>query len=176
MACHERGMALVTVVVLLAALLALAHILVEKVWQSTRQTAEAADRDRTFWAAQSGIEWARHRLAEEYRGSAGWQGCLVGGRAGSYPSVPAWVVPGDGPTVEIYVRDNPDGDDDPLRDNDLKVFVLARARSPLGAETLIEALCGLAPAGSTSASAPPGGAGEASDPALLPVSTFAMKP
>lgn len=180
MACRERGVALVNVVVMLALLLALAHILAEKIWQSSRQVAGAAGRDQAFWAAQAGIEWARHRLAVEYRDSAGWQTCLAGGVAGRYPAMPAWTTASNGLGVEIFVRDNPDGDNDPGRDNDLKIFVLARARGPQGTETLIESLCGLTPPTGPNGYPQAGGAndtaGEILDPALLPVSTYAMKP
>ena len=40
MVCNERGMALINVVLLLSVLMAMAHLLAEKVWQSTRQTAD----------------------------------------------------------------------------------------------------------------------------------------
>ena len=55
MGCRERGVALVNVVVILTLLLILAHILAEKVWQSSRQAAGAVGRERAFWAAQAGI-------------------------------------------------------------------------------------------------------------------------
>ena len=48
----------------------------------------------------------------------------------------------NGVEVELYLRDNPDGDDDVRRDNDLKVFVLARARGRVGVEAMVESLCG----------------------------------
>lgn len=180
MACRESGVALINVMVLLTLLLTLAHILAEKVWQSSRQAAGAVGREQAFWAAQAGVEEARHRLTSEYRSSASWQGFLVNGVAGRYPATPAWTTTSNGLPVEIFVRDNPDGDNDPRADNDLKIFVLARARGPQGAEALVESLCGLAPAATSGGYPQFGGAGgpsaEASDPALLPVSTYAMKP
>jgi len=180
MGCHERGVALVNVVVLLTLLLALAQILAEKVWQSSRQAAGAVGREQAFWAAQAGIEGARHRLTSEYRSSAGWQGLLANGLAGRYASSPAWSTMNNGLPVEIFLRDNPDGDNDPRADNDLKIFVLARARGPHGAEALVESLCGLEPAANSAGYPQAGGTGgpatEASDPTLLPVSTYAMKP
>lgn len=180
MGCRERGVALVNVVVILTLLLILAHILAEKVWQSSRQAAGAVGRERAFWAAQAGIEAARHRLTSEYRSSANWQGLLANGLAGCYAATPAWTIMSNGLPVEIFLRDNPDGDNDPRADNDLKLFVLARARGPQGEEALIESLCGLDP-GAAAGGYPQSGSagslsGEASDPALLPVSTYAMKP
>jgi hypothetical protein len=135
-------MALINVVLILSVLLAMAHLLAEKVWQSTRQTADANHREQVFWAAQAGIEEARQLLSDDYSGSGGWQALLTGGAARRYPSTPAWVTQVNGVEVELYLRDNPDGDGDVRRDNDLKVFVLARARGRLGLETIIEGLCG----------------------------------
>jgi hypothetical protein len=44
--------------------------------------------------------------------------------------------------VELYLRDNADGDGDVRRDNDLKVFVMARASGRRSLETMVESLCG----------------------------------
>jgi len=142
MACNERGMALINVVLILSVLLAMAHVLAEKVWQSTRQTADANHREQVFWAAQAGIEAARQQLYANYASSGGWQTFLAAGTTRAYPTTPAWMTELNGVEVEIYLRDNPDGDDDVLRDNDLKVFVLARARGRVGVEAMVESLCG----------------------------------
>ena len=141
MASHERGMALISVVVLLTVLLTLAHILAEKIWQSSRQTALSAHREQLFWAAQAGIEAARQQLAERYRSSGGWQSYLTAATPHAYPAEPAWESEINGLRVAFYLRDNPDGDDDVRSDNDLKIYVLARARGR-GAEVMIESLCG----------------------------------
>jgi hypothetical protein len=146
MACYERGMALVSVLLLLTVLLTLAHILAEKVWQSTRQVTDAANRAQLFWAAQAGIEAARRQLAAGYASSGGWRDFLVSGDGRNYPPEPAWVSVIDGLQVEIYLRDNPDGDDDVRSDNDLKIYVLARARRAQQGEAMIECLCGFDPA------------------------------
>ncbi|MBW2689800.1 MAG: hypothetical protein JRC99_07720 [Deltaproteobacteria bacterium] len=142
MACNERGMALVSVVVLLTVLLTLACLLTEKVWQSTRQSADAANREQIFWAAQAGIEAARQQLAAGYSSSGGWQTFLTAGTAQAYPAAPAWVTEINELPVEIYLRDNPDGDGDVRNDNDLKIFVLARVRGRRGTEAIVESLCG----------------------------------
>jgi hypothetical protein len=154
----EKGMALVTVILMLTVLLTLAHVLVEKVWQSTRQTAEAASREQLFWAAQAGIEATRSRLASDYASTGGWQSLLLADDARSYPATPAWTSVINGRSVEIYLRDNPDGDGDAQRDNDLKLFVLARARGRKGAEAIIESLCGFDPSSASDAAAPSGSA------------------
>jgi hypothetical protein len=145
MACNERGMALVSVILILTVLLTLAHVLTEKVWQSTRQAADAANREQLFWAAQAGIEAARQQLSASYASSAGWQNFLMSAVSRTYPTAPAWVSEVNGLAVEIYLRDNPDGDGDVRSDNDLKIFVLARAHGRRGAEVVVESLCGFDP-------------------------------
>lgn len=148
MACNERGMALVSVVLVLAVLLTMAHLLAEKVWQSTRQIAEANHREQVFWAAQAGIESARQQLSSNYSGTGGWRTFLSNGVGRNYPATPVWGDEISGVQVEVFVRDNPDGDGDVRRDNDLKVFVLARARGRGGQEAMVESLCGFsAPTG-----------------------------
>lgn len=142
MRCDERGMALVSVVLMLAVLLAMAQVLVEKVWQSTRQGVAADRRERLFWAAQSGLETARKSLAEGYLGTSGWQSLLTAGAAREYPTTPAWTDVCNGHRVEVYLRDNEDGDDDLQHDNDLKIYVLVRAYAEAGGEVLLESLCG----------------------------------
>ena len=54
----------------------------------------------------------------------------------------AWVTQVNGVEVDLYLRYNADGDGDVRRDNDLKVFVLARARRRAGVEVMVESLCG----------------------------------
>jgi len=141
MACNQRGMALVSIVVVLAVLLMLAHILAEKIWHSTRQNDMAGRQEQTFWAAQSGIETARQILATSYADSRGWRNYLLGAGP-AYPDTPAWVSTVNGIPVEIFLRDNSDEDDDLQTDNDLKIFVLARARDPGGPDAMVESLCG----------------------------------
>lgn len=176
MACNERGMALVSVVLLLTVLLTLAHLLAEKVWQSTRQTADAASREQVFWAAQAGIESARQQLAVNYASSGGWQAFLVAGTPRDYPATPVWVTEINQLPVEIYLRDNPDGDGDAGSDNDLKVYVLARARGKRGTETMIESLCGFdlpVPHGNVPQS-PQSATGTGADLASQPVGSYGI--
>jgi type II secretory pathway pseudopilin PulG len=174
MACNERGMALVSVLLMLTVLLILAHILTEKIWQSTHQAADAANREQVFWAAQAGIEAARQQLADSYSSSAGWQTLLTADTIQVYPAAPAWVTEVNGFPVEIYLRDNPDGDGDVRNDNDLKIFVLARARGRRGAETMIESLCGF-DLSATAGSAPTAGSGGSqTNLSDEPVSTYGV--
>lgn len=142
MACNERGMALVSVILILTVLLTMAHLLTEKAWQSINQRAVAAEREQIFWAAQAGIEVARQQLAADYASSEGWQSLLTAATLQVYPAAPAWMTTINGLSVEIFLRDNPDGDSDAGHDNDLKVFVLARAQGRRGAEAMVESLCG----------------------------------
>jgi hypothetical protein len=136
-------MALVTIIVVLALLMVLAMILTEKVWQSTRNTALSAKQERAFWAAQAGLEWSRLKLANDYSHSNQWQTYLGTPAAiGSYPSQPALQTTIDGLVVDLFVRDNPEADNNANLDSDLQLFVLARARFDNGPETLIEGRCG----------------------------------
>lgn len=152
MACNQRGMALVSVLLVLAVLLTLAHILAEKIWHSTRQAGAADRRAQLFWAAQAGVETARQRLASSYAESHGWQTYLNPGTAPAYPGAPTWTCTVNGIPVEIFLRDNPDGDDDPRIDNDLKIFVLARAAGPGGTTAMLESQCGFDPPAAAGAS------------------------
>lgn len=171
MACNDRGMALVSVVLVLAVLLTMAHLLAEKVWQSTREMAKANHREQVFWAAQGGIESARQQLSSNYAGTGGWQTFLANGTSRIYPATPAWVIEIGGIQVEIFLRDNPDGDGDVCRDNDLKVFVLARARGRGGQEAMVESLCGFS---DSTTGEPDRSALSMSDLAEQPVSTYGI--
>lgn len=147
MRCRERGLALVTVLLLLALLLVMALVLCDKTINATRDQVRAGAREQALQAAGAGIEWARHQLTTTYRGTAGWATYLAVAPGGErYPAAPAFSTTVGGVPVDIFVRDNPDGDDDPRRDHDLKLFVLAWARSPAGAEIVVESLCGFASA------------------------------
>jgi len=143
MICNERGMALISVLLILAVLLILTHTLAEKTWQSSRQGAAAAGREQLFWAAQAGVEEARRLLAEGYAESVGWQAFLAGGNGQGYPAAPVWTSEVQGLPVDIFLRDNADGDDDVRHDNDLVIFVLVRASDERRGEVIIECLCGL---------------------------------
>lgn len=146
MRCRERGMALVTMLFVLALLLAMALMFGDKVTRALRGTARTAARDQALQAAGAGIEWARHRLAATYATSAGWAAYLAAAPAGErYPETPVFSTLIDRVAVDIFMRDNPDGDDDPRHDNDLKLLILARARPAGGPDVLVESLCGLDP-------------------------------
>lgn len=144
----DKGVALVNVVVILTVLLTLAQVLFEKVWMSTRQVSRANSREQLQWAAQSGIETARAQLARTYASSLAWGNYLTSASGGAYPSAPAWTTQVDDISIDLFLKDNPDGDQDDQADNDLKLFVLARATNAMGQQALVEALCGMDPPGS----------------------------
>lgn len=144
MPCHERGIALVTVLLLLALLLVVALVLGERVIRTTRDSACNGAREQALQAATAAVEWVRQPLGGNYRASSGWNDYLAATGGGErYPQAPAFTLPVGGLTVELFLRDNPDGDDDPRRDDDLKIYVLARARTRLGPEAFVESLCEL---------------------------------
>ena len=176
MRCRERGLALVTVLLLLSMLLIIVLVLSDKVINATRDRLRSTARDQAVQAAASGIEWGRHQLAASYRDSSGWATFLAAAPgAGRYPPAPAFQTEFGGIPVELYLRDNPDGDDDPRRDCDLKVMLLSRARPAHGTEVVVESLCGL----EANASAySPHGQTETTGPAELwaaPVTTFHLQ-
>lgn len=142
MVCNQRGMALISVILIMAVLLTLAHTLAEKIWHSSQKTIAADRWEQLYWAAQAGIENARQELASSYADSRGWQNYLVSGTSWAYPETPTWTCSVNGISVEIFLRDNHDGDDDSNIDNDLRIFVLARAGGQEGCEAIVESLCG----------------------------------
>ena len=143
MACRERGMALASVLFILALLMLLALVLTNKVQQTTRATTMAHRHARNLEAASAGIAWARRQLALRYTSSGNWRDFLATAPdTGHYPATPAFSLEFDGRTVELFVRDNPDGDMNRQQDNDLRLYLLARLPSAPGPETLIEVLCG----------------------------------
>ncbi len=185
MRCRERGMALVTVLLLLALLLVLAMVLGERTLRTNRDAAENGAREQALQAATAAIEGVRPTLAGAYPLTNGWSTYLAdAGDGDHYPPAPALRVPVGGLDVELFLRDNPDGDNDPHRDDDLKLYVLARARTPLGPEAVIESLCvldGSAGAGYTQAggSADRNGQVETAGPTDLenaPVTRFGAAP
>lgn len=144
MSCRESGLALVTVLLLLALLLVLAMVLGERVVRATRDTACNGAREQALQAATAAIEWVRLPLAATYRSTQGWSGHLASaGGVERYPQDPVFRLPVGGYAAELYLRDNADGDDDPHRDNDLQLYILARVRTPLGPEAVVESLCRL---------------------------------
>lgn len=143
MACREQGMALASVLFIMALLMLLALVLTDKVQQTTRSTSMAQRQTRNLDAASAGIAWARRQLAIRYASSGCWHDFLATAPdTGSYPATPTFSLEFDGRFVELFVRDNPDGDDNWQQDNDLQLFLLARLPAEPGPETLVEALCG----------------------------------
>lgn len=151
MASHDRGMALVSVLMLLALFLALGIMLSDKIMASIQNRTRAVSVTRGYWAATAGIEWARQQLVEQYRSSGGWQHYLAGNPTEGYPPTAQFKIISDGIPISLYLRDNPDGDDDPGYDNDLQVYLLARAGHDRTPQVWIESLCRLIPPGPGSA-------------------------
>lgn len=145
MRCRERGVALLTVIFLLALLLVVALVLSDKVLYATRRTGEAGRRDQALQAAAGGVEWALQRLAERYRQQADWDSFLAEAPAeGRYPARPTLSVTLELISVDIFIRDNADGDGDPRHDLDARLFLLARVPGAEGGEVVVESLCGVA--------------------------------
>ena len=151
MACKERGMALITILFALTLLMMLALVLTEKVLQASHATVLAQRPDQAMDIAAAGIAWGRRHLSATYLSSGNWHDYLATIPAESrYASTPTFVLDLNGQTVELFVRDNPDGDNNWQQDNDLQLYLLARLATAQGPEMVIEALCGF-PSHSSSA-------------------------
>ncbi len=145
MVCSERGMALATVLFVLALLMVLALVLTDKVHHATRATTRAHQHSQALDAASAGIAWGRRQLAATYASSGCWHNYLATAAGGSsYPATPTFTLELGGHSVELFVRDNPDGDNDWRHDNDLQLYLLARLPTSHGPEAIVEALCGFA--------------------------------
>jgi hypothetical protein len=144
----ERGSAMVLTMILVCALLAGAASLVSVQLTSTRSTELAASGDQALFCAESGLAAAMHVVAANY---AQWSATL----ATASTTEPTWLsagigshdLDGDGrPDFAVYIKDNedeaPPSPNDPTRDNDLRVFVVARCiahpETPREVEALVQ--------------------------------------
>ncbi|MDT8441676.1 MAG: hypothetical protein RQ723_08440 [Desulfuromonadales bacterium] len=140
MAVRQGGMALVSVVLLLATLMLLALTLTEKVATSSRILAREQLRQRSYWAASAAVEWARPQLASAFRDHGDWRQLLPPDEDG-YAAEPVWTIAIDDLPVDLYLRDSSGEDDAAGTERDLQLLLLART-GRTGAELLLECRCG----------------------------------
>lgn len=127
---HQRGAALMTSMILLSGLLVAAAASVYLLTAETRSTSYTTMARRSLFCAEAGLAAARSVVAANH---AGWSAALD-----SDPSNdPAWYpitghldANGSGPPdYRVTLRDNDDElpplDNDPIRDNDLRVFIVS---------------------------------------------------
>ena len=128
---RQRGSALMTTLIILAGLLTAAVTSVYLLTAETKATGHTASSRRSLYCAEAGLAMARSIVAANY---ATWSDALDGDPGND----PAWYpIRGrlDGattgaPDFEVSLRDNDDElpplENDPVRDNDLKVYVVSR--------------------------------------------------
>ncbi|MCF6179802.1 MAG: hypothetical protein L3J63_10505 [Geopsychrobacter sp.] len=145
---NNRGIALISVLLITAVMLIISSLLAHKVIQSTRMSAQQGLKKKSHYAAATGVEEARRQLALGYHSASAWGNILSAGTARAYPLTPTFTTTVDNLAVRIFVRDNNDGDGDYTRDNDLRVYVLSEAQGPDNTRTMVEALSFLKPGGS----------------------------
>lgn len=135
---NQQGMALVTVILLTACIMTMASMLHFKVMRSSQSSATHGLHNKTYYAANAGVEHARKLLSDTYVSSNYWQNYLDNDPAvanstpaDTFLNVAALSFGTLGTTppvaVDLHIKDNNDGDDNYDRDNDLRVVVLAQA-------------------------------------------------
>lgn len=142
----QRGSALIVTMILITALLAGAAALTQVQVASTKGTEMTTAGMRSQYCAEAGLTAAVQVAIANY---PQWAASLA-----TYPSTaePAWLAAGigshdlDGDGVAdftAYIKDNDDelaGAIDPTRDNDLRVFVVARCTHSVDAPREVEVL------------------------------------
>lgn len=127
----RRGAALMSTIIILTGLLAAASMTAYLVTAETRSTAYTTMARRSLFCAEAGLAVARPIAAANY---ATWTQALDADPSNDPPWYPitghvelAALGPVD---FEVTLRDNDDElpplDNDPARDNDLRVFIVAR--------------------------------------------------
>jgi hypothetical protein len=152
----ERGIALLTVIMMTAIMMVIVSLVAYKVLRSTRGSATEGLKTKTYYAASAGIDSARLELSEEYIASDYWKNILDPDTAPGYtgaatnPAADLYMrttdlEPGNftaNPplTVRVYIKDNNDGDGNYGIDSDQLVMVNVEASEPnSGTTTMVEA-------------------------------------
>jgi hypothetical protein len=125
----ERGATLIVVMVLLVALLAGAGVALSVQLGDTRSVGLIRETRDSTYCAEAGLAASRATISASY---ASWALLLDGDAANDPPWYPIVGDIGDGgdPDYEVTVRDNDDerapNANDPTRDDDLLLFIVAR--------------------------------------------------
>ena len=125
----QRGAAMMVVIIMLAALLAAGAVAIHVQMSDTRSTELVKTGRDALYCAEAGLSYARPIVGLSF---ATWSEALDGDPANDPPWYPIRAdLDGDGtPDVEVTLRDNdderPPAANDPSRDNDLQVFMIAR--------------------------------------------------
>ncbi|TYO99931.1 hypothetical protein EDC39_10191 [Geothermobacter ehrlichii] len=152
----DRGIALVTVIMMTACIMAIVTLVAYKVLRSTTDSVAVKSKAQTYHNANAGLENARLILNDQYKSSEFWHYFLDPDSDPNY-SGPATdpdqnknlflratgLVPanfGNDPdlSIDVFVKDNDDGDGTNAVDTDQLILVNVRAQRTDGAVTMIE--------------------------------------
>jgi hypothetical protein len=140
---RQRGAAMVTSMIVLSGLLVAAGASVYLLTAETKSTSFTASSRRSLFCAEAGLAAARNIVA---RNHGGWNAALDVNTADPawYPITGYLEANGSGPPdFTVTLKDNDDElpplDNEPNRDNDLRVFIVSRCdRYPEHPRTVME--------------------------------------
>lgn len=151
----ERGIALVTVIFMTAVIMAIVSLVGYKVLRSIRGSAAEGVKTKTYYAANAGLDSARIYLSDNYISKNYWNYILDPDAEPGYSGAatepsedlymhnsdlePAGFTTDPPITVQVFVKDNNDGDNDYGIDTDQLVMVNVEARAVDGSSTMVEA-------------------------------------
>lgn len=146
----ERGIALLTVLMMTAIMMVIVSLVGYKVLRSTRGTATEGLKTKAYYAASAGVDSARLQLSEQYITSDYWQNILDPDPANITPAAdlymrsttlePAGFTTSPPLTLQVFIKDNNDGDSDYGIDTDQLVMVNVEAVAPDGrTSSMVEA-------------------------------------
>jgi len=124
----QRGSAMLVTLILIAALLAGAAVLASMQLSSTRSSEVTRTGTTSMYCAEAGVVAARSIVAANY---LNWTGNLGTGTEPTWLSTALGThdIDGDGSAdFMVYLKDNDDevGVQNPLVDNDLRIFIVSR--------------------------------------------------
>ncbi len=146
----ERGIALLTVLMMTAIMMVIVSLVGYKVLRSTRGTVTEGLKTKAYYAASAGVDSARLQLSDQYIASDYWQNILDPDPANITPAAdlymrsttlePAGFTTSPPLTLQVFIKDNNDGDSDYGIDTDQLVMVNVEAVAPDGrTSSMVEA-------------------------------------
>lgn len=153
---NDRGVALVTVIMMTACIMAIVTLVAYKVLRSTTNSTSVRSKAVAYQGANAGLENARMVLNDNYKASQFWQYYLDPDSDPNYNGaatdpdanpdlflevpglVPANFTNDPNLNLSVYVRDNNDGDGTNAVDTDQMILVNVRATRSDGAVAMVE--------------------------------------
>ncbi|RMF42474.1 MAG: hypothetical protein D6751_11990, partial [Deltaproteobacteria bacterium] len=142
---NDRGVALITVIMMTGCIMAIVTLVAYKVLRSTTNSTSVRSKAVTYQGANAGLEYARMVLNDNYKASQFWQYYLDPDSDPNYSGpatnpdtnpdlflevddlVPANFSGDPNLGLNVYVRDNNDGDGTNAVDTDQMILVNVRA-------------------------------------------------